>query len=214
MIRLAISVEGRTEEEFVNGVLAEQLRVRQVEATPILVGRAFGNTGGGNVSVQGLASDMAKLYWNFDFVTSLVDYYGFDGKGECSPDELQVRISDEVGGKMDRDWDRSLVFPYVQQHEFEGLLFSDVGAFASLIDMPEESIGALQRIRATFRTPEDINDNSATAPSKRIALVVPRYHKVVYGPLVAMETGLEVIRNECPRFGNWLTRLESLGSAD
>lgn len=57
MIRLAISVEGRTEEEFVNGVLAEHLRVRQVEATPILVGRAFGNTGGGNVSVQRLAAD-------------------------------------------------------------------------------------------------------------------------------------------------------------
>ena len=35
--RLAVSVEGQTEEEFVKQVLAEHLRERQVESTPIVL---------------------------------------------------------------------------------------------------------------------------------------------------------------------------------
>ena len=69
MIRLAIALEGRTEEEFVNEVLAARLRISGVEPYPIPLD--------GNVTVERLASDMAGLYWNFDFVTSLVDFYGF-----------------------------------------------------------------------------------------------------------------------------------------
>ena len=157
---------------------------------------------------------MANLSWNFDFVTSLVDYYGFDGKGDDSPGELEERISDAIRDRIDSNRDRPTVLPYVQQHEFEGLLFSDVDAFATLVDVPDDSIEKLQAVRAKFPTPEDINDHSATAPSKRIALAIPRYHKVVDGPLVALETGLEMIRNECPRFGDWLRRLESLGGAN
>ena len=214
MIRLAISVEGRTEEEFVKNVLAGHLRTRHVEPTPILIGRARGAGDGGNVSVSRLASDMGNLSWNFDFVTSLVDYYGFGGKGDDSPGELEERINEAIRDKVDSKRGRPKVFPYVQQHEFEGLLFSDVGAFASLVDVPNDSIEKLQAVRAKFPTPEDINDHSATAPSKRIALAIPRYHKVVDGPLVALETGLEMIRTECPRFASWLANLESLGCAD
>ena len=49
MIRLAISVEGRTEEEFVNNVLADHLRDRDVEPAPIPLG--------GDVTVERLASE-------------------------------------------------------------------------------------------------------------------------------------------------------------
>lgn len=54
MIRLAISVEGRTEEEFVKNVLADHLRESEVVSTPILLGRARGRADGGNVSVDRL----------------------------------------------------------------------------------------------------------------------------------------------------------------
>ena len=82
MIRLAISVEGKTEEEFVKVVLAEHLRAKGVEPQPVLIGT------GGNVTVQRLTSDMAKLYWSFDAVTSLVDFYGFRGKADRSVERL------------------------------------------------------------------------------------------------------------------------------
>ena len=44
MNRLAIVVEGETEEEFVKSVLAPHLRTREVEATPHLIG--------GNVTLE------------------------------------------------------------------------------------------------------------------------------------------------------------------
>ena len=117
------------------------------------------------MSVHRLASDMAMLFWGFDFVTSLVDFYGFVGKGDSSPDQLEVRIREAVFEKLTGTWDQRRVIPYVQKHEFEGLLFSNVEAFESSFDLPEESIRALRRVREAFPTPEDINDNIATAPS-------------------------------------------------
>ncbi len=168
MTRVAISVEGRTEEEFVNNVLADHLRGNGVEPTPILLGRARGRFGGGNVSVERLVLEMAYLLDFFDAVTSLVDFYGFRRKGNQTVDELEEDLARQIRKKLDRRWHSEKVLPYVQRHEFEGLLFSDVDAFANAIDAPEESIEELRRIRAEFPTPEDINDNRDTAPSKRI----------------------------------------------
>ena len=205
MIRLAISVEGQTEEEFVNTVLVNHLRPKDVEPQPILLGGT-----GGDVTVERLARDMARLHWSFDFVTSLVDFYGFRGKGSATVDELEKIIDEKVNDHVRRSWDQSRVFSYVQQHEFEGLLFSDVSGFAGLIDVPDGVVEALREIRSQFPTPEDINDNSDTAPSKRIAELIPRYQKVVDGSLLAEEIGLEAIRAVCPRFNAWVTRLESL----
>ena len=69
MIRLAISVEGQTEEEFVKHFLADHLRGRGVEPIPILFGRARGRSAGGNVSVEQLVQEMTRLLHSFDAVT-------------------------------------------------------------------------------------------------------------------------------------------------
>lgn len=68
------------------------------------------------------------------------------------------------------------------------------------------------KIRSEFSTPEDINDNPNTAPSKRIGKLIPGYHKITGASVVAKEIGLATIRTECPRFGAWVNRLESLGA--
>ena len=206
MIRLAISVEGPTEEEFVKNVLADHLRSKGVEPQPILLN--------GNVTVERLASDIARQIWSFNRVTSLVDFYGFRDKNTATPEQLEQRILERVARKINRSWDQSCVIPYIQKHEFEGLLFSNVDAFADAIDASEESVEELRSIREKFPTPEDINDNSETAPSKRIEKIIRQYEKVVDGPLIAIEIGLDAIRAECPRFSDWLTRLESLGRKD
>ena len=208
MIRLAISVEGQTEEEFVKHFLADHLRGRGVEPTPILIGSARGGSAGGNVSAERLVSEMAHLRHAFDAVTSLVDFYGFRNKGNRTVDELEEYLRQKLG----HPWYPKKVIPYVQRHEFEGLLFSDVSVFAGLSKAPDESVEALQNIRLQFQTPEDINDNENTAPSKRIKKVIPQYGKRVYAPLLAVEIGLDKIRAECPRFNDWVTSLESLGS--
>ena len=212
MIRLAIVVEGETEEYFVKRVLAEPLRALGVETFPTLPRSKRARRAGGDIKIPRLARRMANLVWHFDFVTSLVDFYAFKGKGSATPGELEQIINQAVRRRISRSWDESRVFAYVQRHEFEALLFSDVSHFdAALDDIPASALDDLRAIRRQFATPEDINDGCETAPSKRIEQLIPHYDKCVDGPDVAMATGLPTIRQECPRFNQWLTRLESLG---
>ena len=212
LIRLAIVVEGETEEEFVKNILAKYLYSCGVISHAIMP-RRRGITSGGGIPISQLASQMYKLCWNFDFVTSLFDLYGFPSRpsGE-SVEDLERRINEEVDELFGDDWDRSRVFAYVQKHEFEGLLFSDVGVFTHVPNVSQRSIQSLEDIRACFPTPEDIDDGPTTAPSKCILKLVPGYRKRLFGPILAEEAGLARIRAECPRFDSWVSRLESLGS--
>jgi hypothetical protein len=67
-----------------------------------------------------------------------------------------------------------------------------------------------RKIRNEFPTPEDINDNPATAPSKRVIAIYSVYRKVIEGTLAARAVGVERMRRECEHFRNWLERLETL----
>lgn len=204
LIRLGIAVEGATEEEFVKKVLAGSLRDHEVEATPVPID--------GAVSLASLASEMANLFWSFDCVSSLVDFYGFKGKGELSVEELEAELLQTVSGKVRQSFNQSKVIPYIQRHEFEGLLFSKVECFRGMPDLgvDERRLESLRRIRRQFDSPEDINDDENTAPSKRLLALMPSYRKPLHGPLIAEDIGLAVIRSECLRFSNWVKRLNQL----
>lgn len=206
MKRVAIVVEGDTEEEFVKQVLQPHLAAHGIiaEAT-----KPSGR--GGNISVERLARAMAKLSWNFDAVTSLVDFYGFKRKQpDEAIDELEARIDEAVQQHGPQRHHTAVQFTYVQQHEFEALLFADPAGFDVVPDLPSDATRALGRVAQQFATPEDINDHRDTAPSKRIQSIIPSYHKRLHGPLVAGAIGLEAIRASCPRFHAWTARLESL----
>ena len=153
-------------------------------------------------------SEMVHLKRSFDAVTSLVDFYGFIGKEENSAEELERLIRSNIEERI--GWLGDKVVPYVQRHEFEGLLFSDVGAFSVVPDISPQVVRVFGEIRSDFSTPEDINDSTSTAPSGRIADAVSRHRKRVHGPLVAERAGIERIRAECPRFNVWLNHLEAL----
>ena len=204
MTRLAIVVEGPTEREFVRDILVEYLLTRQVYTEPLLLN--------GDVTVTRLASEMAKLIRSFDCVSSLVDFYGFRGKGNATPDELERCIGEKVNTQINLYEYETRVIPYVQKHEFEGLLFSNVDAFSDSIMASHRQVRELRDIRSRFPTPEDINDSYDTTPSRRIAQIIPRYQKVADGPLIAQSAGFDTIRAECPRFSAWVARLESLGN--
>ena len=102
--------------------------------------------------------------------------------------------------------------PYLQLHEFEGLLFSDPAAFARGVGRLDLS-DAFRAIRQVFATPEDINNDRRTAPSKRIEVAYPAYQKVTGGTLAAQAVGLPAMRRECPRFGRWVDRLVALAAS-
>lgn len=212
VIRLGIVVEGETEEEFIKRVVATRLIEQDIQATPILVGlKRHRSSRGGNVTVENVATQMSRLVHSFEAVTSLVDFYGFVNKGEATCQELEERITEAAHSKIDGPFDEQHVFAYVQQHEFESLLFADVTAFERILLDPPPSLPAeLAAIRAQFASPEDINDHHDTAPSKRLLGAIPMYRKRIDGPVVAEAIGLERIRAECPRFDAWLNRLGAL----
>lgn len=211
LILLAVSVEGQTEEEFTKTVLAPHLQSHGIHPQPVLLGRARGTTvTGGNVGVERLAIDMAHLSHSFSIVTSLVDFYGFQDKSDNAAEDLERLVSEEVRRKNGSSSSR--ILPYVQKHEFEALLFSDVNAFSGHPNASPEIVHSLRDVRAHFDTPEHINDNWATAPSRRITKILPRYRKRSDGPIIAENIGLPTIRSACPRFNQWITSLEELAS--
>ena len=202
MIRVAILVEGQTEEEFVKRILASHLCHDGVFVT--------GHNLGGGVGVHRIAREMRAFCRSYDVVTSLVDYYGFKGKKEATVEELEQRICTEVEDRMPCGG-RCKIYPYVQRHEFEGLLFSNVEAFQNMPSVTPTVVQRLKRIRGRFATPEDINDSDASAPSKRVKKVIPTYQKVVDGVNLAECITLAKIRQECKRFDAWMACLEKLG---
>ena len=63
-----------------------------------------------------------------------------------------------------------------------------------------------------FKSPEEINQGTKTAPSKSILQELPRYQslKVIAGVQIAQEIGITAMRQKCPHFNDWITRLESI----
>jgi hypothetical protein len=111
---------------------------------------------------------------------------------------------------IDDNW-RFRFIPYIQLHEFEGLLFSELNVF--ILQIPKNEIANYNELIQTINdnpNPELINDGKETAPSKRLMRIIKGYNKIVYGSLLAQEIGLEKIRNKCPRFNDWLNLLENV----
>lgn len=103
---------------------------------------------------------------------------------------------------------KHLLLPYLSVHEFEALLFSDPHAFEHC-DLNRKDLEQLYRIRAAFRSPEHIDNSPASASSKRILSIFPRYQKVLDGVNIAKRIGIEKMREECHHFDEWLTKIGS-----
>lgn len=231
MTRLLIHVEGQTEETFVNEVLRGHLcSFGYTSVAARLLGNARLRRNRGGIRSWVIARNEIVGHLKRDsgcIVTTMVDYYGLpDGpeigwpgkanSGHLLPSQRATRVEDalkaDVSHQMGPSFDPSRFVPFVLMHEFEGLLFSNCGAFAQAIGEP--GLGPqFQAIRAAFATPEDINDSPVTAPSKRIERLMPEYEKPLFGVLAILEIGLTQIRAECPHFAQWLATLESLPEA-
>lgn len=103
---------------------------------------------------------------------------------------------------------RSRFIPYLQLHEFEGLLFSNIDVYERVI--PKEDLVGVEELKqtaSTFDNPELINNSPETSPSHRLVRIVRGYDKVVYGNYLAETIGLNKIRERCPRFNQWIASL-------
>ena len=100
--------------------------------------------------------------------------------------------------------------PYLQVHEFEALVLSDPGRFADLFMDRQSAVNNLAAECQPFETPERIDHGEHSHPKARIQKHFEDYDENLYGPLIASAIGLQVLRDQCPHFDQWLTRLEQL----
>lgn len=214
MKRLIIIVEGQTEEEFIKSVILPYFQSFGIyDVTPILIA-TNGNHKGGFSNYDHLKKDVLRRIREANVVVSMfVDYFRMPtnipqyhciNDNSLSIDQkiqtLEQAIKTDIGFQN--------FVPYIQKHEFEALLFSNINGFVEYFE--EDIVAQIQTIITQYPNPEDINTGAQTAPSKRILNIIQNYEKVVHGNVIAMEIGINNILAKCPNFHTWIQTLITL----
>jgi hypothetical protein len=97
--------------------------------------------------------------------------------------------------------------PYIQLHELEGLLFSDISGFEQLPYLNPKSLEKIKAIIDMHTNPELINDGETTHPSARLEKLLPDYKKPIRVLTISKNPGIEKILNKCPHFKNWIEKI-------
>lgn len=214
MANILIIVEGQTEEQFYKHLVQHELQNEdgsyrhylQVVVMPSKRNVYSRNHKGGAFSYDVCLDNIRRFLRqasHCDLVLLTLDYYGlhesFKQNLPSQPFSLedkilaiQHRLEDEIGTQH---------FKFrLQVHEFEAYLFSSPEMVVSHFQEPAK-LQVLQEILAKFgNNPELINDNMATAPSKRLAAIFPKFGKTTDGIAIAGKTGIAQIRQRCAGF--------------
>jgi Domain of unknown function (DUF4276) len=218
MQRIIIICEGETEQEFCKKTLFPHFFAQHILLTAPLIKKSKG----GIVKWSTLKKEI-QTHLQSDksvFVTTLLDYYGIKPIHEFPDWDVALKIVDknkrmnalESAMKADLpDTLRYRFFPYLQLHEFEGLLFNNLEVFHQHIT--KNDLIGLQELEQTFQAydnPEMINDNKTTAPSYRLQRIIKGYNKIVHGNILAEAIGLYRIIEKSPRFRQWVHQIETV----
>jgi len=210
MKRVYIIVEGQTEEEFVNSTLRNYLlRFQITDVRPIMIETSPGHKGGDLKYARYKKNIEILLKSQPDIVvTSLIDFFrlktDFPKYKEASKIVDKTARVSFLENSIKEQITSRFFLPYIQLHEFEGLLFTDIRGFDYLMDLPEPKRVEIINIISGYPNPETINDGADTAPSKRIIKLIPEYRKNLHGPIIAEENGIQKIIDKCPRFKKWV----------
>ena len=218
MKQLIIICEGQTEQEFCKKTLQPYFDKKNILIHAPLIKKS-----GGGVVRWSLLRKQVEMHLQHEpnaFVTTFIDYYGINHTHEFPNWNVAQKIPDKnlriqnLEQAMCSDVSPNLQYrflPYLQLHEFEGLLFSDIKPFLMQInDTDFKDKSGFKAIFENNPNPELINNNPETAPSKRLENHILGYHKIVYGNIIAESLGLALIRSKCPRFNAWILKLEQI----
>ena len=218
MKRVLVLVEGQTEERFIKDLLRPYLWGIAIDVIPTIAITKRVKSGpdfkGGITDYQKVANDVTRLLGDTDAagVTTFIDYYGLpsDFPGMASrPDGASIQRAGHVEAEWKSQITDTRFQPYLMIHEFEALLFSKPEEISRALNEPA-ALSQLEHVRASFLTPEEIDENPESAPSKRIIEIARGYRKAVHGPIVAQRIGLQLIREQCTHFNDWLGWIEVL----
>ena len=205
MTRVIVYCEGPTEETFVNRILAPVFWHKSIYL--------FASPCNGVSKYSIIKKDLSTLCKHDPsaIITTMLDYYALPSDTPGMKDVVHGTIYEKVNyveSKIKEDIGAPNLFPNLMLHEFEALLFADPNCF-SYCGLPNRSIRMLCSIRQEAETPEHINNNPNTAPSKRILRIYPEYDKVLDGFHVAEDIGLEKMRTECKHFNDWVSTIDA-----
>lgn len=223
-IEVLVLAEGRTEKNFVRDVLAPAMLAKNIYMDTTLVDKI-----GGDIRFARAKKEigMHLRHGGNAYITTMFDYFRIDpnwpGKSKILEDiQTGVNITAHEKGIRMEDATLEIIkncfsgcqpekrfIPYIQMHEFEALLFTDTGVLAREINAQDRLVSEIVK---QFNTPEDINDNPNTAPSKRIENLQKGYIKSVMGTVISKAIGIAAIREKCVHFDSWLTKIEGLST--
>lgn len=219
-IEVIAIVEGKTEQIFIEEILAPYLAAKNIYIHATQVSKP--GQKGGDVRFEKVKKDIGlHLKQRPDtYITTLVDYYGIKTwpgietiPSGASPAVISASINkatvDAVQFLYAQQRSDVRFVPYMAIHEFESLLFSDTAVLAAALSVREDKV---IEILQECGEPEAINNSPSTAPSKRLAALTEQgiFPKTTMGITIAKKIGIQRIREKCPLFNAWLTRFESL----
>lgn len=219
-IEVYVIVEGTAEQTFIRDVLAPEMSYKRVFLYPVLIGKPGHK--GGDVRFERAKSDIGMFLKQRTgtYVSTMFDFFriesGWPGVVNISNNDTaiekakKIEIATHASIKklfLDHNIDQRFI-PYIEMHEFEALLFSDISILAKETGINKKT---LQDILDECKEPEEINDGPDTAPSKRLISLCKGYRKVAMGKTITEAIGIPTIREKCPHFNQWLTRIEKLG---
>jgi hypothetical protein len=226
MPRLYLFAEGQTEQTFADTVLKPHFaNLGLYLQPPVLIAHARKkgrvHRGGGRKYMpmkNDIQERLAQEKGGDVFFTTMIDLYAISAEfpGLLAAEKLRhipYKRVEALEQAFAEDIGDDRFIPYIQLHEYEAYLFSDVSWFKYFYDHHQRQIADLKAIADGYASPELIDDGQHSAPSKRIVAKLPDYDdaKPIVGPQVAELIGLDVIRDRCPHFAAWLSRLENLG---
>lgn len=214
MKRVIIICEGETEREFCKKVLAPHLIHLNIFIQAPLIKRSMGGIVKWSILKKEIETHLKEP--NI-IVSTLIDYYGlykkynFPSWSDAEKILNKNNRLDFIENAMKEDIAEAInhrFIPYMQLHEFEGLLFNDVEVFYNQV--PKEELIGIDELKKTFAdydNPEMINNSKHTSPSNRLQRIIKGYNKPLYGHYFAEAIGIENIRKISPRFNNWINKI-------
>ncbi len=223
-IEVIAIVEGKTEQVFIEKVLAPYLAMKNIFISATQITKP--GQKGGDVRFVRAKQDRGNhlKQRNNTFVTTFIDYYGtkeWPGLDNLAPALAPAQISAHLHqetrqavNELFRDHRSEERFiPFVAMHEFEALLFSDSEVLSAEMNVDTEVVDA---VIAEYGEPESINNSPEIAPSKRLDEWAPygKFAKTTVGIAIAQRIGIPKMREMCPLFNDWLEQLEAKLDAD
>lgn len=212
---MKIHVEGHTEEGFVKRILAPHLSKLGYQIIAVKNETSRGHKGGIRKYSLFKRNTLHLCGSSECLITTMIDFYhlpndfpGYDEISSITNDIDKVKHLEEKLKEDLKIQPPNYFIPYIQLHEFEALLFSDINKIDEVLqDYGCSNHERLKEIIAEYHEPENINTNEGPSV-KLINLTDNGYKKITHGLNIAEKIGFEEMRKQCPHFDEWLKQIE------